>query len=164
MKVIRSPIIHCQDIALEVQPKPIGKKKLYQAVFNLLDNHEGRVIIFSATIQHCIDITDELRKAFDPSIVAMYHEKMSSSEQTATSNAWKNGLIKIMSSTSAFGMGINVSDVTLIIHTTLPLSNEQYVQEIGRAGRLGQGSKAIIFYSRGDIHTLLAIIGGGQEK
>ncbi|CAB4441968.1 unnamed protein product [Rhizophagus irregularis] len=31
MKVIRSPIIHHQDIALEVQPKPIGKKKLYQA-------------------------------------------------------------------------------------------------------------------------------------
>ncbi|GBC37156.2 DNA helicase RecQ [Rhizophagus irregularis DAOM 181602=DAOM 197198] len=61
MKVIRSPIIH--------------------------HNHEGRVIIFSATIQHCIDITDELRKAFDPSIVAMYHGKMSSSEQTATSNA-----------------------------------------------------------------------------
>ncbi|CAB4422880.1 unnamed protein product [Rhizophagus irregularis] len=164
MKVIRSPIIHRQDIALEVQPKPIGKKKLYQAVFNLLDNHEGRVIIFSATIQHCIDITDELRKAFDPSIVAMYHGKMSSSEQTATSNAWKNGIIKIMSATSAFGMGINVSDVTLIIHTTLPLSNEQYVQEIGRAGRLGQGSKAIMFYSRGDIRTLLAIIGGGQEK
>ncbi|PKC54543.1 P-loop containing nucleoside triphosphate hydrolase protein [Rhizophagus irregularis] len=54
MKVIRSPIIH--------------------------HNHEGRVIIFSATIQHCIDITDELRKAFDPSIVAMYHGKMSSSE------------------------------------------------------------------------------------
>ncbi|PKK57856.1 P-loop containing nucleoside triphosphate hydrolase protein [Rhizophagus irregularis] len=104
------------------------------------NNHEGegRVIIFSATIQNCIDITDELRKAFDPSI--------------------------IMSATSAFGMGINVSDVTLIIHTTLPLSNEQYVQEIERVGCLGQGSKAIIFYSRGEIRTLLAIIGGGQEK
>ncbi|EXX70077.1 uncharacterized protein OCT59_003264 [Rhizophagus irregularis] len=69
-----------------------------------------------------------------------------------------------MSATSAFGMGINVSDITLIIHTTLPLSNEQYVQEIGRAGCLGQGSKAIMFYSREDIRTLLAIIGGGQEN
>ncbi|CAB4442116.1 unnamed protein product [Rhizophagus irregularis] len=69
-----------------------------------------------------------------------------------------------MSATSAFGMGINVSDVTLIIHTTLPLSNEQYVQEIGRVGCLGQGSKAIMFYSREDIRTLLVIIGGGQEK
>ncbi|GET52649.1 hypothetical protein RIR_jg39066.t1 [Rhizophagus irregularis DAOM 181602=DAOM 197198] len=57
------------DIALEVQPKPIGKKNFTRQVFNLLDNHEGegRVIIFSATIQNCIDITDELRKAFDPS-------------------------------------------------------------------------------------------------
>ncbi|PKC04829.1 P-loop containing nucleoside triphosphate hydrolase protein [Rhizophagus irregularis] len=70
----------------------------------------------------------------------------------------------IIHPTSAFGMGINVSDITLIIHTTLPLSNEQYVQEIGRAGCLGQGSKAIMFYSREDIRTLLAIIGGGQEN
>jgi ATP-dependent DNA helicase RecQ len=63
-----------------------------------------------------------------------------------------------MSATSAFGMGINVSDVTLIIHTTLPLSHKQYVQEIGRTDRLDQGSKAIIFYSRRDIRILLAII------
>ena len=76
----------------------------------------------------------------------------------------RHGKIKIMSATSAFGMGINVSDVTLVIHTTFPLSHEQYIQEIGRAGRLGQGSKAIMFYSRGDIRTLLAIISNGQER
>ena len=68
-----------------------------------------------------------MQKAFDPSIIAMYHGKMLSSEQTTSSNAWKDGTIKIMSATSAFGMGINVSDVTLIIHTTLSLSYKQYI-------------------------------------
>jgi ATP-dependent DNA helicase RecQ len=99
-----------------------------------------------------------LKKVFDPSIIAKYHGKMSSSDQTTSSNTWKNEEIKIMSATSAFGMGINVSDITLIIYTTLPLSHEQYVQEIGCTGRLDQKSKAIMFYSRGDICTLLAII------
>jgi superfamily II DNA helicase RecQ len=59
---------------------------------------------------------------------------------------------------------VNVSDITLIIHTTLPLSHEQYIQEIGRTGRLGQGLKAVMFYSCGDICTLLAIISKEQEN
>ena len=124
MNIIRSLIIHHQDIALKIQPKLMGKKKLYQAVINLLNNHKGWVIIFSATIQHYIDITNELQKVFNSSIIVKYHKKMPNSEQTASSNAWKNEIIKIMLATSAFEIEINVSDVTLIIHITLPLSHK----------------------------------------
>jgi len=69
-----------------------------------------------------------------------------------------------MSATSAFGMGINVNDVTLIIHTTLPMSYDRYVQEIGQAERSGQQSRAILFYSRSDIRTLLTILSNEQER
>ena len=89
MKINKSRIIHHQDIALKIQPNPMGKNKLYQAVINLLNNYEKWIIIFSATIEHCIDITNELQKVFDPSIITIYYEKMSSSEQTANSNIWK---------------------------------------------------------------------------
>ncbi len=80
---------------------------------------------------------NELQKNFDPDIVGMYHGKLTSKEQYVISANWKNQIIKIMSATSAFGMGINVNNVTLIIHTTLPMSYDRYVQEIGRARRLG---------------------------
>ena len=107
---------------------------------------------------------NELQKNFDPDIVGMYHGKLTSKEQYVISANWKNQIIKIMSAISAFGMGINVNNITLIIHTTLPMSYDQYVQEIGRAGRLGQQSRAILFYLRSDIRTLLTILSKGQER
>lgn len=53
-----------------------------------------------------------------------------------------------MIATSAFSMNINVNNVTLIIHTTLPISQDRCIQEIGRAGRTGQQSKVILSSQR----------------
>ena len=164
MKVIRTSVIYRPEIILEVKSKPTVKNKLYQAVFDLLNNLEGRAIIYGATVTECNDMMKELQKNFDPTIIGMYHGKLTSKEQSIISTNWKNKTIKIMSATSAFGMGINVNDVTLIIHTTLPMSYDRYVQEIGRAGRSGQLSRAILFYSRSDIRTLLTILSNGQER
>ncbi|RIB01740.1 P-loop containing nucleoside triphosphate hydrolase protein, partial [Gigaspora rosea] len=164
MEIIRTSTIQRPEIILEVRPKPAAKDKLYQTIFSLLDNLEGRAIIYGATVKECDDMTKALCKNFDPTIVGMYHGKQASAEQTAVSAGWKNKTIKIISATTAFGMGINVDDVTLVIHTTLPMSHEQYIQEIGRAGRIGQESRAILFYSRSDIRTLLSILNGGQER
>ncbi|CAG8547293.1 39848_t:CDS:2, partial [Gigaspora margarita] len=162
MKIIRNSTIHRSEIILEVRPKPATKDKLYQAIFNLLDNLEGRAIIYGATVKECDNMTKALCKNFDPTIVGIYHGKLTSAKQTAISAGWKNGTIKIMYATTAFGMGINVDNIILVIHTTLSMSHKQYIQEIGRAGRAGQESKAILFYSRGDICTLLSILNGGQ--
>ncbi|CAG8702995.1 16740_t:CDS:10, partial [Gigaspora rosea] len=136
MEIIRTSTIQRPEIILEVRPKPAAKDKLYQTIFSLLDNLEGRAIIYGATVKECDDMTKALCKNFDPTIVGMYHGKQASAEQTAVSAGWKNKTIKIISATTAFGMGINVDDVTLVIHTTLPMSHEQYIQEIGRAGRI----------------------------
>jgi superfamily II DNA helicase RecQ len=164
MKIIKTSIIYRPEIKLEVKSKPAMKEKLFQAVIELLDNFEGRAIIYGVTIGECDDMTKALKKEFDPTIIGMYHGKLASAEQTAISTNWKNGTIKIMSATSAFGMGINVNNVTLVIHTSLPMSHDKYIQEIGRAGRTGQQSRAILFYSRGDIRTLLTVLSGGQER
>jgi len=52
---------------------------------------------------------------------------------------------------TAFGMGVDVSDIRLVIHFNLPLSVIDYYQQIGRAGRDGETSHAVLLYSRGDI-------------
>ncbi len=70
---------------------------------------------------------NELQKNIDPDIVRMYHRKLTSKKQNVISANWKNQIIKIMSATLSFGMGINVDNVTLIIHTTLPISYDQYI-------------------------------------
>ncbi|RIB01924.1 P-loop containing nucleoside triphosphate hydrolase protein [Gigaspora rosea] len=147
MEMIRTSTIQQPEIILEVRPKPATKDKLYQTIFSLLDNLEGCAIIYGTTVKECDDMMKALCKNFDPTIVRMYYKKQASAEQTAISAEWKNKTIKIMSATTTFGIGINVDDIILVIHTTLPISYKQYIQEIGRANHIGQESRTILFYS-----------------
>ncbi|CAG8739559.1 16023_t:CDS:2 [Dentiscutata erythropus] len=66
--------------------------------------------------------------------------------------------------TNAFGMGVHMSDVRIIIHITFPLSSTNFVQEVGRASRDRQQAKSIVLYSCSDIRKLLLIVGGKIES
>ena len=67
---------------------------------------------------------------------------------------WMQGKVPVMIATTAFGMGIDKSNVRLVIHYDLPEQLESYYQEIGRAGRDGQAAEAICIYNEADIKRL----------
>eukprot|EP01025_Chloroclados_australasicus_P030310 TRINITY_DN30416_c0_g1_i1.p2 TRINITY_DN30416_c0_g1~~TRINITY_DN30416_c0_g1_i1.p2 ORF type:complete len:142 (-),score=5.15 TRINITY_DN30416_c0_g1_i1:44-469(-) len=61
-------------------------------------------------------------------------------------DSWRSGCVRVMVCTVAFGMGMDVPDVRLVIHADCPGSIDAYVQEIGRAGRDGQPCRALFFF------------------
>lgn len=58
-----------------------------------------------------------------------------------------------MKATSAFGLGVDISDIRIIIHWGLPGGLEEYVQETGRAGRDGQQAEAILYEGKCGKHA-----------
>ncbi|MBB6623991.1 DNA helicase RecQ [Clostridium gasigenes] len=86
--------------------------------------------------------------------VGKYHGGIKDEEKKYWQEEFLNENINVMIATSAFGMGIDKSNVRYIIHFTLPKNIECYYQEIGRSGRDGGVAKCHLLYSRRDIRTL----------
>jgi DNA topoisomerase III len=84
---------------------------------------------------------------------AAYHAGLSAGVRDEVQSAFLDGKLDVIIATTAFGMGIDKADVRTVIHTALPASVEGYYQEIGRAGRDGGPSRAVLLQSFVDTKT-----------
>lgn len=83
-----------------------------------------------------------------------YHAGMTDSQRLENQHRWMVGQVNCMVATNAFGMGINKSNVRQVIHYTIPESVEDYIQEIGRAGRDGALASCISLYTNKDMRLM----------
>ncbi|KAE8978428.1 hypothetical protein PF005_g24509 [Phytophthora fragariae] len=80
----------------------------------------------------------------------VYHGGLPRKRREFVRKQWMMGQLTIICATSAFGMGIDRSDVRFVVHHSIPLSLSAYSQQIGRSGRDGKPAVCVLLYSEAD--------------
>ena len=126
------------------------KRRLSRLKYHLKKyGKEGRVVIYCATRKHVDLVTNYLSDRF-PGEVVKCHAYMDPDKRLRNETKFIRNQKRIMVATTAFGMGVDVPDIRLVVHFELPLSVIDYYQQIGRAGRDGKKSRCVLLYAPED--------------
>ena len=122
----------------------------YNLLRNLVEEADCPTIIYVSRTKRTRELAQKLTR--DGMTALPYNGKMDADEKIHNQDAFMNDQVRIIVATSAFGMGVDKSDVGLVIHYDISDSLENYVQEAGRAGRDPHlDAKCFVLYSDEDL-------------
>ena len=138
-------------------------KDRYSAIKNYLETHKSDSgIVYCLTRKQVEEICENLIK--DGFSATRYHAGLSDEERRKNQDDFIYDRVPLMISTSAFGMGIDKSNVRFVLHYGMPKNIESYYQEAGRAGRDGEPAECILYYSSKDVITNQLFIDNNQDN
>ncbi|KAL4658731.1 Bloom syndrome protein [Arapaima gigas] len=143
---------------------PKKPKKVDEDCIEWIKKHYPRDsgIVYCLSRNDCDNLAASLQRA---GLAALsYHAGLNDTERESVQNKWINqDGCQVICATIAFGMGIDKPDVRYVIHASLPKSVEGYYQESGRAGRDGEVSHCVLFYSYTDVIRIKRLISMDRE-
>ena len=148
----------------EFNPLNANKESRLFFLNRLLNENAGqKTIVFCTTKKQVEEVTLFL-KSNNHNVEGFYSKldvKTKTEIQNKFSGKYKDN-IDILVCTSAFGMGINISNIHLAVHYSLPFSLNDYYQQFGRIGRDGVSSRAYLLYDKYESSNLISYIEGKQ--
>ena len=137
------------NIAIEVTEVPLPMRT--DLISELLKDPARRpAIVYAPARKRAEELASQLSHICP---TAAYHAGLPADIRESVQQRFQSGKLQCVVATIAFGMGIDKADIRTVIHAALPSTLEGYYQEIGRAGRDGQPSRAILMHSYADQRT-----------
>lgn len=109
------------------------EEEKYATLRNLIESKNCPTIVYVSRTRKARELAERL--SADGFSAKPYHGRMERREKTQNQEDFINDRVQVIVATSAFGMGVDKSNVKLVVHFDISDSLENYVQEAGRAGR-----------------------------
>ena len=120
-------------------------------LLKIFGGYNNKAIIYCLTIKACFHVREVLKKVGIDGLV--YHGKLTSKDKKRTLQEFKEKKVGVVISTMAFGLGINISNIRLVVLYDIPSSIEDFQQETGRGSRDGEYAEAVMLFNLDDIKT-----------
>lgn len=150
-KLIKGEKLWRENLHLEIINLKAGKEETKDdELEKIIEKHPGeKILVFAHRKRGNKGTTRTLYEKYKDVYdgVAYFDSDMGDGDKNAVMNGFADGSVKIVFATSAFGMGVDISDIRVVVNYLISETVEQYYQEVGRGGRDGNDAYGYLLYT-----------------